>query len=80
MIEGGSGLTDGVLGTLFVSAHRRKLGVSKGYIGRTLVGLAGRETYLSVMSQADKIFDGKEPVEVRRGGVGAATIMEFRTM
>ena len=56
---GGGGLLVGGLGTYFVSAHGIKLGVSKGPIDRTLVGLEGGETYVAALVQECVMCNGK---------------------
>ena len=63
-----------------MSAHGIKLRVSEGSVGGTLVVLSGGDTGVSVPDQENVIRNGKEPVEVRGGGAGAATIMEFFSM
>ena len=42
-------LSSGGLGNSFVSIYGSKLGVSEGYVGRTLVGLEKVETGVSVL-------------------------------
>ena len=78
--SGGGGILGGGLGTSFVSVHGDKLGVSEGAVDGNMVGLAGRDTGVAVLGQEYVLFYGKEPVEVREGGSGAATIMDFWTL
>ena len=66
--------------TSFVYVHGSKLGLNKGYLGETLVGISGGGKYLSVREQEDGMCNGKEPVEVRGGGDGVATATAFWTM
>ena len=73
-------IVEGVTGNVFLSAHGIKLRLSEGSVGRTLVGLARRETDVSALVQVDVMFDERELVEVNEGGDGAMTIMEFWTM
>ena len=63
-----------------MSTNGSKIIVSKGSVGRSLVGLAKRETDVSALVQVDVMFDERELVEVNEGGDGAMTIMEFWTM
>ena len=39
----------GGLGNSFVSTIRSKLGVSKGFVGGTLVGISGGDTYVEAL-------------------------------
>ena len=73
-------LIGGGIGTSFMSAHESKLGVSRGYVGSTLVGIVQRETYMLALGEKDVMCNGKEPVEDQGGGTGAANIMEFWIM
>ena len=57
--SGGGVILGRGLGTSFVSALGRKLGVSKGSVGRTVVGLAGMETYVAALGQEDVMYDDK---------------------
>ena len=61
--SGGGGIIGVGLGNSFVCAHGSKIGVSKGSVGRTIVGLAGGEKYLTAMGQEYVMYDGKKPVE-----------------
>ena len=76
----GGGLVRSVLITSFMSAHGIKIGLIKGYVGGTLVGISGGKKYVTAMVQEDVMYDDKEPVGLRGGGYGAATIMEFCNM
>ena len=60
--------------------RRSKLGLREGYMGGTMVCLTGGGTGVAVLAQEDLLCDGKEPLEVRGGGSGAATIMELWIM
>ena len=71
------GILGGVLGTSFVYMHGSKLGAREAAVDRNLVILTGRKIGVAVLDQEYVIWYGKEPVEVRGGGTGTATIMEF---
>ena len=43
-----------------MSVHGSKLGVSKGYLGGTMVCLAGGETGVVVLGQEDVMCNGKK--------------------
>ena len=49
----GGGLLGGGVGTSFVSVSGSKLGVIKGYVGGTMVGIEGGNNYFSVLRQED---------------------------
>ena len=51
--SGGGGILGGGMGTSFVYMHGSKLGISEGYVGRNMVGLAVRETYVAALGQGD---------------------------
>ena len=51
MRSGGCGIIGVGLGTYFVSTHGRKLGIRKGYIGRTMVNISEGETYVIALGQ-----------------------------
>ena len=63
-----------------MSLHGIKIVVSEGYVGGALVVIAGRYIVVAVLGQEDLMFNVKELVEVRGGGSGAATVLEFWTM
>ena len=47
--SGGGGILGGGLETSFVSAHGSKLGVSKGYVGDTMIGLSVGDRHVEVL-------------------------------
>ena len=70
----------GGLGTYVVSALRSKLGLNKGYVEETLVGLLGGDTYVESLVQEYLMENRKELVELRGGGSGTTTIMKILTI
>ena len=78
--SGSGGLIVVVLGTSFVSVLGNKIGIGKGSIYGTMVFLLGGWLYVTAMGQEYLMWYGKKTVELRGGGAGATTIMEFWTM
>ena len=65
------------MGTSFLYTHGSKLVLSERCEDRTLFGISGGDTGVSVLVQEDVMCDGKEPLKVWGGGAGAVTIMDF---
>ena len=57
-----------------------KIGVRKGAVGRTLIGLEVGGVDVAALGQEHLMGDGKNSVEERRGGASSTNIMECWTM
>ena len=78
--SGDGGVLSRVLVTSFVPANVSKLVVSKGFVGGTLVFLAGEETVVAALGQEDVMCDGKRQWNCGEEDLVPRLIIEFYTM